>query len=252
MINLNTQYPYEPDVNLVALDLFKTLKNPLNVLDVGCGFGMLAKVIKKDFANLNIVGIESHPSLVQEDVPHLDLIKLDLMDFILVEKALGEKKFDCIIFSDVLEHVYDPCSILLFYKRYLTKNGKILISVPNVANIYSRLNLLIGNFDYQETGVMDKTHIRFFTVKSLFLLAREASLRVVSFSNDSIIVRWHVPLIKKILAARSARYKKSNEKISESKEFVFYSDKIRPLENFIAKLMPNIFAFRLCILCDLG
>lgn len=86
--------------------------------------------------------------------------------------------FDFIIFADVLEHLRFPLHTLVNFRKYLKKDGKIFISVPNIANYRVRMNLLIGRFDYTEIGILDKTHIRFFTKKTIKQIINDAGLKM--------------------------------------------------------------------------
>lgn len=85
-------------------------------------------------------------------------------------------RFDAIVFADVLEHVPDPASVLRAIRPLLAPGGWIVISVPNVSHIDVRLSLLAGAFDYADTGLLDRTHLRFFTRKTLEQLLDEAGL----------------------------------------------------------------------------
>lgn len=134
------------------------------VLDVGCSTGQLAELIRGK--ECYTVGIDSG----WEDLKKARYDKKILCD---IEKNLPKirESFDLIIFADVLEHLRDPERILKAYRKYLSRDGRIVVSLPNVANLYVRIKLLFGKFDYQERGIMDKTHLRFFTLssaKSLF------------------------------------------------------------------------------------
>ena len=75
--------------------------------------------------------------------------------------------YDVIILGDILEHTVDPEGILRKIQKNLTKDGYIIISTPNIVNIYARIKILFGNFDYAEKGIFDKTHVHFFTRKTL-------------------------------------------------------------------------------------
>jgi lipopolysaccharide biosynthesis protein/SAM-dependent methyltransferase len=79
----------------------------------------------------------------------------------------GEEKYDYIVFADVLEHLYHPEVVLNESKKLLKRNGSILLSVPNIAHNSIVLNLLNNKFSYTEYGLLDNTHIRFFTIESL-------------------------------------------------------------------------------------
>lgn len=76
-------------------------------------------------------------------------------------------KFDYIIFGDVLEHLKYPYSLLEKFKNYLSEKGKFIISLPNVAHACVKSNLLIDNFNYTKYGILDDTHLRFFTYKTI-------------------------------------------------------------------------------------
>ena len=86
--------------------------------------------------------------------------------------------FDIVILADILEHLVDPATILQYLVNYQQKNTRFLISVPNIANLWVRLNLLLGKFDYADRGIMDRTHLRFFTRKSFSELLTEAGLTI--------------------------------------------------------------------------
>ena len=89
-------------------------------------------------------------------------------------------RYDAILLGDVLEHLRNPRAILEKLAGKLKPGGKILISLPNIANIWVRLNLLLGRFNYSRVGILDETHLRFFTLKSARQLAADSGLDVIS------------------------------------------------------------------------
>ena len=244
MFNLKASYPYQPEINQVAFDLIskviKNRKDIKNILDVGCGYALLSKQLKRAYPKLNFYGIEHAKEASQSSQKILKLLRCDIEDISYIRQQLKTKKFDIIIFSDVLEHLYDPVGVIKSYQSLLKKDGTIVVSVPNIANIFSRIALLFGYFNYSETGVMDKTHIRFFNRKNLKQLAKESDLKIVSQKYDSIIVRWFVPLIKIFITNN-----KGGGNILDSKLYQFYFKYIRPIEELFSTLLPSLFAFRL-------
>lgn len=131
------------------------------VLDVGCNKGYLGSEFKKN--GCYIVGIEPDPGCARiaaqfcDKVIQADVEGLEGLDY-------PENYFDVMVFADILEHLKAPQETLLRLKKYLNPKGFIIASLPNVARLDIRLKLLFGKFEYSETGIMDKTHLRFFTV----------------------------------------------------------------------------------------
>ncbi len=244
MFNLKATYPYQPEINQVAFNLvsmvIKDKKEVKNILDVGCGFGLLSKKLKKTYPKLDLYGIEHAKEASQSSQEILKLLQCNIEDIASIKRKLKTQKFDVIIFSDVLEHLYDPVEIIKSYKSFLKQDGTIVVTVPNIANIFSRIALLFGYFNYSETGVMDKTHIRFFNRKNLKQLAKESDLKIVSQKYDCIIVRWFVPFIKIFIAIN-----KGSSNILDSKLYQFYFKYLRPIEELFSTLLPSLFAFRL-------
>ncbi len=95
-------------------------------------------------------------------------------------------RFDAIVFGDVLEHLRNPREVLQKVHALLTPGGKVLMSLPNVANIWVRLNLLFGNFNYSRVGILDESHLRFFTLQTMKQLAAESGLDVISINATPI------------------------------------------------------------------
>jgi 2-polyprenyl-3-methyl-5-hydroxy-6-metoxy-1,4-benzoquinol methylase len=244
MFNLKASYPYQPENNQVAFDLISKAingkKDVKNILDVGCGYGLLSKELKKTYPKLNLYGIEHAKEASQSSQKILKLLQFNIEDMALIKLKLKTQKFDVIIFSDVLEHLYDPVGIIKFYQSLLKQDGTIIVTVPNISNIFNRISFLFGYFNYSETGVMDKTHIRFFNRKNLKQLAKESDLKIVFQKYDSIIVRWFVPLIKIFITNN-----KGSGNILDSKLYQFYFKYLRPIEELFSTLLPSLFAFRL-------
>jgi SAM-dependent methyltransferase len=92
---------------------------------------------------------------------------------------LDERLFDSVLLMDVLEHLPDPAPVLAEARRLLRPGGRLFVSVPNVANLTVRLALLFGRFEYGDRGIMDRTHLRFFTRKSALRMLRNAGFEVV-------------------------------------------------------------------------
>jgi 2-polyprenyl-3-methyl-5-hydroxy-6-metoxy-1,4-benzoquinol methylase len=95
-------------------------------------------------------------------------------------KRLGSRKFDKILLLDVIEHLPDPARIVRDCVRLLEPRGQLIISVPNIANISVRLMLMLGRFQYMERGILDRTHLRFFTRRTIRELLEAADCSILS------------------------------------------------------------------------
>lgn len=146
------------------------------VLDVGCSTGYLGEALAA--RGCIVDGIEKDPAAAElararmNDVAVLDLDRDDLAE------QLAGKAFDSIVFGDVLEHLADPDRVLQSATKLLAAGGSVVISVPNVAHGSLRLALLQGRWEYRDTGLLDRTHVRFFTRESTLAMVRSAGLVV--------------------------------------------------------------------------
>lgn len=93
---------------------------------------------------------------------------------------------DIVILADVIEHTTDPSRLLSIARDALSADGRLLVSVPNVANVVIRLGLLFGRFDYTDKGILDRTHLRFFTRRSFLRQVRECELEIVEQTVSSM------------------------------------------------------------------
>ena len=158
--------PY-PRVDLVDL----IPPDARRILDVGCNIGETGKLLReKGFEE--IFGIEISPLAAQQAKPYYK--KVIVAD---VEKEVlpfDDKFFDCILYGDVLEHLVDPWKVLRAHQKILADDGAIICSIPNV-RFYRVLKSLIfkGRWDYTPMGILDRTHLRFFTIKTIEVMFQE-------------------------------------------------------------------------------
>jgi methionine biosynthesis protein MetW len=164
----------QEDPNEVPGVLRRWMPSGVRVLDVGCGTGALTLRATRDKGN-EVVAVEPDPT--RADVARSRGLKVicGVLDEAFVAT---EGPFDVIIFSDVIEHVAAPSQLLDLASRALKPSGVIIASVPNVAHWTVRLRLLFGRFDYATVGIMDATHLRWFTRKSLQRLFHACGLKV--------------------------------------------------------------------------
>jgi len=146
-----------------------------SILDIGCGSGVLGEALKARQA-CTVVGIE-----MVEEAAELAKSKLDKVFTGTIEQHLSQLEygnFDCIIMADVLEHMVDPYTLLHDLKALFSPTGRAVISLPNVRHWSVLKGLLEGRFEYQNEGILDRTHLRFFTMSSAVAMINGAGYDV--------------------------------------------------------------------------
>lgn len=170
---------YDADVDLSNRNNSHTLMIELvggskRVLDVGCATGYLARALAA--RGCAVSGLESDAEAAEEARPYLEHLVVGDVESVDLLEAFGDERFDVVVFGDVLEHLRDPLAALRNVRALLTDRGSIVASIPNIAHGSVRLALMAGRFDYQPLGLLDSTHIRFFTRTSIEALFREAGM----------------------------------------------------------------------------
>jgi 2-polyprenyl-3-methyl-5-hydroxy-6-metoxy-1,4-benzoquinol methylase len=160
---------YGEVVNTGLVDLFQPGQR---VLDVGCGTGAWVPTLRSRGAQ-TIVGIEYATAAADQAVLVYDRLVREPVENITLSD-LGSRPFDTIIAADVIEHLVDPWRELRRWTTWIVPGGQLVISVPNLSHFRLIWSLVRGRFDYSdEGGLMDRTHLRWFTQRSL---ARELQL----------------------------------------------------------------------------
>jgi 2-polyprenyl-3-methyl-5-hydroxy-6-metoxy-1,4-benzoquinol methylase len=162
------------------------------ILDVGCGAGLLAKAARwraPDFAaNARWVAVDDDPAALAA-AAHVGMETYHV-DLNAPTPPPIDGTFDAVVFADVLEHVGDPQAVLgRWLPHVCTPETVVLVSLPNVANLVVRLQLLAGRFRYTERGILDRTHLRFFTRRTARDLLVASGLRIVHTRTTPIPLR---------------------------------------------------------------
>jgi SAM-dependent methyltransferase len=140
-------------------------------LDVGAADGFLAELLTRQ--GWQVTALERDPAQAAKARGRChEVIVADLDSAILHLEGV----FDAIVYGDVLEHLSDPLPVLVALNRSLAAGGRVIVSVPNVAHLWVRLSLLLGRWDYGDRGILDRTHLRFFTRRSFVRFLGDAGL----------------------------------------------------------------------------
>ena len=145
------------------------------VLDVGCGAGVFGFTLKQR-GTPEVHGIELDEAAGRQARELLDGVVVG--DVETMELPFDDGYFNCIVFADLLEHLYDPTAVLRKVARVLRPGGLMVMSIPNIRFYLTFAMLAAGRWKYEDAGIMDRTHIRFFTAVEMRNMVRAAGLRV--------------------------------------------------------------------------
>jgi SAM-dependent methyltransferase len=237
MFDLAANYYAFEDLNHTVVDVLGRLRPSLPdsaaLLDIGCGRGQLASAARD--LSYRVTGIESHPAALAVAQDRVDkLLPIDLTDQNSIGAALDGQNFDIIHSTDKGS---DVCS---------KTSAKIVVSLPNIACWDRRLALLFGHFDYVDSGIMDRTHLRFFTFRTAQALLREAGLTICSVKHAPGITRAFLPFIKQFFFKSSTGPLDPGE-ILNSPSYRLYERWVLPAETSLSRLWRGLLSFRIVL-----
>ena len=170
---------YDCDLNLNDRNslsvLIQQVKPHSTVLEFGPANGRMTKYMKEQLS-CQIYAVEIDAKAAADASQYTEKMIVDSIENYAWRQEFEGIKFDYIIFADVLEHLYYPDKVLQSVKDFLKIDGSILISIPNIAHNSIIINLLKNEFNYSPTGLLDDTHIRFFTKKTFDKLIEKVGL----------------------------------------------------------------------------
>jgi len=169
--------------------------NCARVLDVGCGYGGLGRSLLAR-GQKQVWGVEINPDASS----HLKGVYADhwISDVEQFHLPVGFEGFDCIVFADVLEHLNDPWGTFARYLQWLKPGGYVVASIPNVRNIALLFNLIVrGRWRYEDSGLLDRTHLRFFTRREIIDLFSTSGLQIELVGEN----RESLSLFRRIILA---------------------------------------------------
>jgi 2-polyprenyl-3-methyl-5-hydroxy-6-metoxy-1,4-benzoquinol methylase len=152
-------------------------KSPNRILEVGAGAGATLKWLKTIYPKAETTAVELNPDLLDELKQNVDVVVIGKID----ETFTELKTYDLILLLDVLEHLADSTATLRKLSKLLEPGGQIIVSVPNIAHLSVSVPLLLNRrFNYRDSGILDRTHLRFFVEDTAIKLLNDADLIVTS------------------------------------------------------------------------
>jgi O-antigen biosynthesis protein len=166
---------YYENARLALLDMLP--RAPLRLLDVGCGNGATGAAAKARWPELTAIGIEMVPEAAQRAAERLDRVVIGSAETLDWESE-SIAGVDAVLLADVLEHLVDPWRFLKRLRTALSEDAVVVASIPNVANFWLLEELAAGRFDYASEGLLDATHLRFFTRATISRMFNDAGYTI--------------------------------------------------------------------------
>ena len=153
-----------------------------SVLEVGCASGVQTRLFKERLG-CKVTGIELDASAAEDARPFCEKLIIGNIETLEISKSLSSERFDTVVFADVLEHLYTPANALEKVRPFIKSGGDLIASVPNITHASICWEIAHGRFNYRKYGLLDNTHIRFFTKRTLSELFEAAGYRILSLDR---------------------------------------------------------------------
>ena len=156
---------------------------PRFALEVGCNAGVLGQFIKEQYPDARVWGVEPNPVTAKAALARLDKVLVQPVEEVdWSAQGVQPGQIDTVFLFDVLEHIYDPWKTLLTLRSLVSDTAQLVVSIPNVRNLFLLQDLVNGHWRYREMGLLDITHIRFFTDQDLMRMFYQTGFRVMNRS----------------------------------------------------------------------
>ena len=184
MPNVYTFKDFEGSSHRILIDLItRYARNGGTLIDLGAAGGELGAAVRERFDRT--IGFEYDVDRIGQLRPRFDSVVIADLETV---KALPPNA-RVVVLADILEHLRDDSALLRCVHDALAPDGRVFISVPNIANVTVRLGLLFGVFEYRDRGILDYTHLRFFTMRTIRREIENAGFRIVAVRGSSVPIR---------------------------------------------------------------
>jgi predicted TPR repeat methyltransferase len=175
---------FEGSSHRILIDLVRRFaKRGGTLLDLGASAGHLGAAVRDHFSQT--IGFEYELACIEALHERFDAATI--CDLERVTRL--PRNLDAVVLADIIEHLRDAPALLRLVKESLAPNGRVFISVPNIANITVRIGLLFGIFQYRDRGILDATHLRFYTLRTIRSDIERAGFRVIAVRGSSVPIR---------------------------------------------------------------
>ena len=221
------------------IKLFELVPKGSDVLDIGCSSGNLGLALKQQ-KDVHVVGVDIDEGDLKEAKKHLDAVHLLNVES---DDLSGLGKFDVVIMADVIEHLVNPVPALKKIKQLLKPKGRLVFSIPNMANVTTRVELLKGRFEYKDFGLLDRTHLHFYDEAEVNRVFIESGLNVLKTDCTVRDIPEDI-LVKDLASVGIALTPKLQQNLKESKgliyQFIGYAEPSAKPKSFTAKTSSDL------------
>ena len=176
----------EKEIAIIQAFFVSHIKDGSTVLELGAAFGSLARHLTEQ-KGCKVTCVEIDPEGAQSCAQYAEKVIQGDLESLLWAEELIDLKFDYVVMGDVLEHLHNPAIIVEKAKDFVAKGGLLLTSIPNISHSAVMISLLKGRFDYQPSGLLDCSHIYFFTRYSIAKMFREAGWHCVDEKAAAVL-----------------------------------------------------------------
>ncbi|MFZ5580742.1 MAG: methyltransferase domain-containing protein [Pseudomonadota bacterium] len=163
MSNQANHYDYaiDPQGNSTPNKVLRWVGHDRRVLELGTAAGIMTRAMREQ--GCTVTGIEYIPAMAELATPHCERMIVGDIETLDLAELLGEERFDVLVAADVLEHLRDPWQTLERLRAFIAPGGHAILSIPHIGHAAVTSGLIGGRFDYRDKGLLDRTHLRFFT-----------------------------------------------------------------------------------------
>jgi 2-polyprenyl-3-methyl-5-hydroxy-6-metoxy-1,4-benzoquinol methylase len=175
----NYEYQVGMDADSAPARVVRMVGENKRVMEIGAGPGSITRLLTS-VSNCRVTALEIDSEAIRKLVPFCERVyQVDLNDKAWPGVVQSGDRFDVVVAADVLEHVYEPLSVLTAMKGFLNEAGCMVVSIPHVGHSAVHACLLEEDFEYSDFGLLDRTHIRFFGIRNIQKLFEDAGMKII-------------------------------------------------------------------------
>jgi len=242
----STAYSYversNPAIQALLAKRVLSARSDARILDIGFGCGANARAVKDRSPGARVIGVEPSQRAAELAGQACDEVFQGTFDE-WASRARSDARFDAIVLSDVLEHVADPIPFVRSIAALPSlKDALWIVSVPNYAVWYNRIGTLLGMQHYAWSGLWDRTHLRFYTRRTVRELLEYCGLAIVDEACTPSLVQSGAPVLRKIFERDVQRG--DHLALADSRAYQLYRSVVEPFESRVCAVWPELLAFQ--------